>query len=1357
MEDTKVKLLEDVITRSLITGEFQKFVNDLKQLEITSKEAKGMDPFGEPEIGTMVAAVLDAIDKGNGAEDSLKELYKYVKQAEKLFSSIGLGEYNMSDAKDMIKVNLGGDAKDASGPQNDYLYKVDPRGQNPDISKSLSDLAKKVDLIDKKFSDIITPVDENGMNGEIEGTGPDSTEIYGPSDEVIEEGVVTPEPVGDFNHSEANFGNPISRGIKAWKAGGAGKDKTLDRKIGIGTGVHAGADRIANNLTKDIGKDPSTAGAFSKEINKALAREMKNSLGGSKADIKDMKNKMKLDKYRMKRIGTNIDTVTNLIDRNIYILPKVAAAAGEITREFKGQADIPASDARAMLEDIVSNKALTQADANRAIDQYAAKARSMGATIPASMINDAKSKLAKDFSSFTAEDLGYGDVINAYKDNNFSELLVVGASFSQDEENAIVKAIVLSSEGYDNAGDQITFSVSRDTVFSVSDNFDFNTGCFFSEAYGDDMNYTYFDDEQEIVAPTDELTELPDETTLENAAGDPETVIDGDDHEDDVNCSEADGRKVLIISDPVKGTVVKEGPLAKDAAVRKADSLRQQGLQVTLADPTEAPALVAKKKMSLAKKVAIGVGVGAAAVGGAYAADRFLNGGKGLAAIKSHLPGAKTAKAGAGPLARKEAGSYKESEKGVWAHQHKAAEFEGERLEKSQARDLKHLEGNREQRINKFKADYKKAYTKDERYAIAKAYDKFRNEGDPSVAKLLGESLGNIKIGFSESDGWYVVGKITSGNFSEPIVIKEGPFFSEEEAHEVKDELMKEHDGCKRDIDVVDHEPTGIDSEKPATDLEVGDVTTIGTEGVKSEVVIKDKETDEDGNEIIKAEVLSSEAFEIGTELVFSVDENALFSVYDIYSEANSLCFSEIAFSGDKVYFISAGKGDKAKKIGPLTADKADAKMAELKADGWEVNKFADEVAAEKATNKKRALIATGVALGVAALGTAAYLNKDKISKALSGFGKKNLSHTKGTTPSTLNQTDSKGAYLLAGKDVAQIEKQRDELKLRLSNAETKQAKAELQAALGETNKFLQEAKKRVKDIGSAIHTRDMKEMYNYKNHSEVEALDLEVGDVTTIAHDGDQSQIVVTDLDTVGDEEIVKGTVLDTDSTEFSVGDEIEFSVSIDTTFSLEDHYFSELDLFFSECDFDDEDKEGEPAEKPAMDLEVGDVTTISDDDSEPVKVEVKDVDPQDDGTIKIEGIVVDTEHSQFSYGDIISFSVDFDTNFSVEDSYFNIDVTPTTEPVVTVVERTVTAPADSEAAAQAVAGDNAQAALPAPADVTDVGPGDPNLKDGETVMASAVTAAEKALIESSTTNFSQGNKGEMSFADKMAWLKSE
>jgi hypothetical protein len=1359
MDDRKVHLVENIITQRLLNGDFSRFFNDLKMTGISATEAKDLDPFGDVEIGKLVASVIENIDNQKAAQDSITELYKYAKQAEKLFSHIGLGEYNMSD-KDFVKVDLDGKAEEAYGLQGDYVSKVDPTGQNPDISKSISELIRKVDMNTDKLNKVFSDSDIVEPTEDVVGAGDGATDIYGNSDEVIEEGVVTPEPVGNFSE-EANFGVPIYSGIKRG-LGTLGvvedlKDRAAGRRGAIAYKKEDWKDKAVGDIFKranKMGVSDQEAGKLASAMYKGLGKDLMNDPISAKNEYKSLKKQIKSDRIKSEILKGRVNTAVDIGNIVLALAPKVAAATGEITRELKGSAGISSAEARDMLEDIVSNKALTETDALRAIDQYAAKAKSQGANITPSMINEAKAKLKKNFSfatDFAAEDLSVGSVINAYRDDNFSELLIVGKSFSEDYENNVVKAIVLSSEGYDKAGSMLTFSVPRDAVFSVSDTFDFNTGVFFSENYGDSMKGIYFsDDEDEITEPTDEVTQLPDEIVLENAAGDP---IDSGDTDAEADFSEGD--KVLVIVNEDTGNVTKEGPFGADDATRKAETLRQKGLKVTLVDPSEAGDLVAKKKMSLKKKILIGAGVAAAAGLGTAA---YLNRDKISKGIKS--------------LGSKKSDGYdkdlKDYKKVASSTMKEANTILGTRADNKQVENIKHMDNSDKQKFDTLVKNVERlrAGNIDERKEAVNKLVAFLRIGDNktkfgSFEKIFGKTAREVaysEVDFSEDDSWFILGKVTKDG-DDPILVKEGPFTTKDEADTKMDELMKKYDGMKREFEVTD-DPESLTVEKEAADLEVGDVTTIGTEGgVASEVVIKDKETTEDGDEIVTAEVLSSEKYPMGSILTFSVDEYALFSVHDVYSSENGVCFSEMAFSGDKVYFLTAEKDDKLKKFGPLDSEKADAKAEILRSEGFKVTKYADEDAAVKAINKRK--LALGLAIGGAALaglGTAAYLNRGKISKGIkSNISEKETAKKQGVLS---DKVYAKKTVL----ELTKAKKERDNLLGKLDNLNSntnndianRKAKDVIQKGLSEINKIIRGLEKDARSAVSSAYANEQKRINNY---SEVDAIDLEVGDITTITNDGEDAQIVVTDVDSVGDEQIVKGTVL-ADGENFSAGDEICFRVDNDYQFSLDDHYDSDSDLLFSEafacfddeCEKGDEECEDKGEVKEALELEEGDVTTISDDDGDPIKLVIKEATPEDDGSVKIEGTVIDTEHSQFSVGDEISFSVDMDAFFSIEDTLFNIDVNPSTEPVVTVVERTVTAPADSAAAAQAVGGDQPAAEV-APDAQADVGPGDPNLKDGETVMASYVSDAEKKLFESS--NFSE-KSGELSLEDKLRYLNS-
>lgn len=129
---TVAETIEGLISTSLTSGNYTKFINDLKMLKVTPEEVRKMDLYGDSKFGELIAKVLDDVNKGVSYNNDVKALVEYTKASQKMFSN---GDYT---SPDNIKV-------DANVPQP-----TDLNGLKADVA----DLTSAVDTVANTLSGI---------------------------------------------------------------------------------------------------------------------------------------------------------------------------------------------------------------------------------------------------------------------------------------------------------------------------------------------------------------------------------------------------------------------------------------------------------------------------------------------------------------------------------------------------------------------------------------------------------------------------------------------------------------------------------------------------------------------------------------------------------------------------------------------------------------------------------------------------------------------------------------------------------------------------------------------------------------------------------------------------------------------------------------------------------------------------------------------------------------------------------------------------------------------------------------------------------------------------------------------------
>lgn len=529
----KLTGVENLLSQILLNGDTDRFINELKMLNVSVDEAREMEPFAEPALGQLVATVIEKINKQESVSNVLNELYSKVKTCTKLFSAIGLDGYseaNNVDTKNPDVVNtiekelvtpvnkdtiteivtngkvatpvdvtakefsVGDEVAIKGTVQEDGTIKLDNN-----LILQNKDLLRK-DVIEKVEGDLTVtkPKDVPGMNGLVDGIGESTPSTEGNGGDTIEKGV---------NMSELNFGAIDKFAKGALIAGAIPTAGTTALGLGLTAGAIGGAAKGAKSALRAI-NDPksvhedakyyrSLAGALDDKYNAKRLLKITKALGGAsdkekaKALARDSKfRKAKLEMKQLKkygdirsrvvaaRVGGIADAVGNIsgaINNNLPAVANVLKTTANTIKDVK-------HDVAPKLT-LENTKKLLEAK-NGNIDEAVKELEKKNGVELNSSVHDEWMKVAevcKNYSAileddsvyyrlFSGDELTTGDVVT-FSGNDY----LVMDSLNNGETSAI-STVDLST------GESAMFNVSNNELYESFDFFDFDEGKFASDA-----------------------------------------------------------------------------------------------------------------------------------------------------------------------------------------------------------------------------------------------------------------------------------------------------------------------------------------------------------------------------------------------------------------------------------------------------------------------------------------------------------------------------------------------------------------------------------------------------------------------------------------------------------------------------------------------------------------------------------------------------------------------------------------------------------------------------------------------------------------------------------------------------------
>lgn len=183
----KSKLIEDLITTRLMSGNVTDFITELKQADVTPAEAKTADLFGDPRIGELVGGILDNLDDITALEPALGELQTYLRGStavtEPVKKSAGSDKENFSMDKPGIEEKMLADQNENLESDINKLGMADVMDRMGKLDESLASLGSAINKLSEHFSEISGKL-ESGEDSEDE----EDKEINASEDDVKAKG-----------------------------------------------------------------------------------------------------------------------------------------------------------------------------------------------------------------------------------------------------------------------------------------------------------------------------------------------------------------------------------------------------------------------------------------------------------------------------------------------------------------------------------------------------------------------------------------------------------------------------------------------------------------------------------------------------------------------------------------------------------------------------------------------------------------------------------------------------------------------------------------------------------------------------------------------------------------------------------------------------------------------------------------------------------------------------------------------------------------------------------------------------------------------------------------------------------------
>lgn len=447
----KLAKLEGALMEHLLAGDVEKFINELRMLNINEAELRSMDPFGDNELGLQLAKIMNDLTSGHNYTEDVNKLQAMLKTSNKMFSSIGLGE----------PLNV----HDVNSIDTSYTGFVSPIGRDNinTVSNRGTEYMSTVDVNNKEFSVGDTVIDTNKSDGihQIVGT--------------TEEG----NPVLD-NGSEIKSKDAIKR-------------------------VHLGAVMTGSSIPSTQGNGGETIDAgvdFSNPIDKFLDWRLKRAdkslayhtaITNKAMQLADAKQKLKYAKmnplqrarYNSRKIGSTMDTINTVIGGASNIIGNTADALGNVNKLVSSGVNTINSVNGAIndnpvtpeqVRNSIGDQPTPESIRNYIAAQQAARQYTASEHLMFSALTDMATSYIDAVDNdeyvriFSAPELMYGDIIELNYDDTPIEVMVTD-SLVQDDGSITLHSLVLDDSGLE-LGDTLMFSTDSDELYMSTDFYD---------------------------------------------------------------------------------------------------------------------------------------------------------------------------------------------------------------------------------------------------------------------------------------------------------------------------------------------------------------------------------------------------------------------------------------------------------------------------------------------------------------------------------------------------------------------------------------------------------------------------------------------------------------------------------------------------------------------------------------------------------------------------------------------------------------------------------------------------------------------------------------------------------------------
>lgn len=528
---------------------------------------------------------------------------------------------------------------------------------------------------------------------------------------------------------------------------------------------------------------------------------------------------------------------------------------------------------------------------------------------------------------------------------------------------------------------------------------------------------------------------------------------------------------------------------------------------------------------------------------------------------------------------------------------------------------------------------------------------------------------------------------------------------------------------------------TALDGTTKATEVSVGDVTTVSNGDTESQVLVDEVEPGIGDSTDFSVTILDSTDPElVGETMQFSVDNDVHFSVDDFYIEEFDKFFSELSEDDDDendyTDFSEFEEFDNYSELenNKYSEDNTYMNASEVRADSLsagDITEIIDDSGnkSEVMVNEVRTFSDGTAKVEVTALSSDLF---DEGETFMFSADEGELFNVVDNAYGNYDFADA-GVYWVVAENKASGERSKlgpfDEaavedtiVGLQQSGHKTWKFKKESEADLKVAKKLSTKQKIGLAAAGTLATAGIGVAADHFLNHDKVtsaigsklpkfkshcdtsfSAIDLDVGDVVEVIFNETPTQVMISDGIMHEDGSMdFSGITLDDNIVES--GEEVTFSTMADAEFGYIDTYDFSTEKFYSDMssdEFDDamnfseeqaitdrlnEIKDEGAVAKATDEVKPGDVAKVDD-----TEIVITDTEPTETG-VKVTGTVVDDPTASFSAGDEIEFEVDNSYIFSINDIFdfdtqtffseayennFALDVTPTDAPAVEVIEK--------------------------------------------------------------------------------------